>query len=157
MKENKKTHKWSSIFSIVKIISNFLLGTTAVLVLYIPLKSFFETSENLTSLHKDIITIALIIITALLTTLIHIFLINKFYDTLSTFFYIKNELHTIVSLKEAGFLKKLFEPQYLKENAWISMSNINSLPPEIRRKTIIETAKKIYDKKIDIKKVGEKV
>ncbi len=154
MSKVKSTHKWSSIFMIVKLSSNILLGVIMIFVVNSPVQSFISRQDFISSAYRDIVTIFVFLIFILLVTLLHIFLLNKFYDSLSTMFYIKNELDTLVSLREANYLKKLFEPSYLKENKWISMQHIKDLPAELRRKTIIDTAKKIYDKKLSIKKVG---
>ncbi|MDD4155303.1 MAG: hypothetical protein PHY08_01915 [Candidatus Cloacimonetes bacterium] len=157
MKKIKSTHKWSTIFSFVKILSNILIGVILIIVIHSPLQNYLSDHQVVNPTNRDFIIIAIFLFLAIFVTVLHILVLNRFYDSLSTFFYILKELDTVVTLRDANYLKILFEPAYMKENKWISMQNIKCLPKNLRRKTILDTAKKIYDKQVDIKKVGENI
>ena len=79
----------------------------------------------------------------------HILFINQFFDTMSTYTYISKTLNTKISMADAKYLKRLFEPKFLEKGAWVSMQNVVSIPEELRRKTIMETAKKLLDEQGD--------
>jgi hypothetical protein len=135
----KETHKYSRTFHFVKLTSAFFLGFFIFLGLYIPLE------KVVSGISTDILAMILIAGSIIVSWLVHKFMLNKVYDTLSTMAYMKNDLETIVSYADATYLKRMFEPAYVKSENWFAMQNLKALPPEHRRKAAMDAAKKILD------------
>ena len=129
------THKYSKTFFTVKIISAVFLGTLIGVITFI---IFIDAMRE-----NFLLALGILSGTVIFSTLIHIFGINRIYDTLSTLAYIKNELQTEISYADAAFLKKIFEPAYIKSDEWVSMRNIVALPDNMRRKAVMDTANRI--------------
>jgi hypothetical protein len=56
---------------------------------------------------------------------------------------------------DAAFLKQLFEPSLIEAGSWVSMQNITALPEDMRRKAVLDTAKKILDDREEERKALE--
>jgi hypothetical protein len=119
-----------------------------IIIAFVVLQENMNNSEN-----RGLYALSLFAITTLVTILVHVFGLNRVYDTLSTKSYITNELQTNVSYADAVFLKKIFEPAYIKSDEWVSMKNVTALPENMRRKVVMDTANKIlaYKKKLNKK------
>jgi len=145
---NETTHKYSRTYFTVKIISALFLGTIIIVIAFVALQGNMRDSDN-----AFLYGLGIFGVTALVTTLVHVFGLNRVYDTLSTKSYITNELQTKVSYADAVFLKKIFEPAYIKSEEWVSMKNVIALPEDMRRKVVMDTANKILAYK---KRIGKK-
>ena len=135
---NETTHSYSKKFFAVKILSALFLGAIIIIIAFIVLQDNMSESDN-----TGLYALSIFAITAIVTILVHVFGLNRIYDTLSTKSYITNELQTKVSYADAVFLKKIFEPAYIKSEEWVSMKNVVSLPENMRRKVVMDTANKI--------------
>lgn len=144
-KKIHETHKYSKKFYYVKVLSNIIFGTILILITYNPIQSLINSFNFNSSIIKDLLIVGFFILIAVIDTLIHTFSINRFYDTLSTYFYMRNELETEISLADANYLKKIFEPAYIKSESWLTMQNIIKLPDNMRRKAAMDTAKKMLE------------
>ena len=144
-KKIAETHKYSKSFQIVKILSILTLGIGLFVFAYFPLKMVCDTM-SIATMGKDIFVSVVIVITALISLLLHKGLLNKYYDTLSTYYYITNDLQTNITMSEAKYLKQIFEPTYLKTDTWVTMKNIVALPEDMRKKAIMDAAKRILGK-----------
>lgn len=73
--------------------------------------------------------------------IIHDKLTDQFYNTLSTFLYVKLTLRTDITLDDAGSLSWLFE--VYDDGHWYPLKEIRKLPKDERKYYLINTANKI--------------
>jgi hypothetical protein len=106
------------------------------------LQGYIDLEEKLV---KALADLCLIFVSLSFSTLLHVIFVNRIFDTLSTYSYITNELQTTISYADAMYLKPLFEPDYQKTESWETMINIVKLPEDMRRKAVLDTAKKLLD------------
>jgi hypothetical protein len=138
-----ETHKYSKRFAVIKFISASIFGLILIVLTFMPLKNFVAGLElPIPVLATDL---AIIIIVLVIATILHALFINRIYDTLSTYSYFHNELQTKISYSEAAYLKQLFEPEYVHSDHWVSMTNITTIPENMRRKVAMETGKKLLE------------
>ena len=137
------THKYSRIFRFLKLMSIMTMSMVLFLASYIPLKNIFVKLGIIDVVQRDIYTAVIIFFMATISLLLHVLVLNKIYDTLSTYYYITDLLDTPISYSDAKYLKRIFEPAYLKSDTWMTMQNIVTLPEGMRKKAIFDAAKKI--------------
>jgi hypothetical protein len=151
----KETHSFTKKYGTYKLISNILFGTMLIFIAYFPIRFVSNEIGLEHGILRDLFTFHNFIFVAFFSTIVHILFINSFFDTLSTYSYLTKTLHTKISISDAAFLKQLFEPSLIETGGWVSMQNIIALPENLRRKAVMDTAKKILDEKEEERKALE--
>ena len=146
-KQTVETHKYSKACAILKIVSISFLGMLLFFIVLIPIRMLLDPLELdlpiSRKLFNDIKAGFILINTIYISFILHHFLLNKLFDTCSTYMYITKELKTNITFAEAKYLRQLFEPDYLKNDTWVTMQNILSLPENMRHKAIMDAASRI--------------
>ena len=131
------THIWTKIFIPIVWISRFLF-----LMLCVFSFASFLDFINIDNAIINILGVILIVGVFIGSLLVHSMFIEQFYHTIQTYLYVAVNLRTKISFPEARYLKLLFAPSEL--NQWYPMKGIKDLPKEIRRQSLLYSAKKIY-------------
>ena len=134
---DKETHQYSGSAKVYKIVSFSVIALVVLSVTVALIEKFHPKLE------PNAIFVVLFVFPLLVSWLLHAASLNRLYDTLSTKSYITNVLQTKVSYAEAAYLKQIFEPKYNKSGAWITMQNVTALPEDMRRKAVMDAAKKL--------------
>lgn len=112
------THRWTKLFVFVKIISIILcIGIVITLLELLGIEHW-----------------AIVLPLIFATIICHAIFINPIYHILTTYLYVRVDLGTKISFKEAKDLRILFEPN--KSGVWYPMKEIKQLPKEFRREAL---------------------
>ena len=92
---------------------------------------------------NTVLDILAIIFGYLLSRYLYALTFGRIFSTLSTYLYLRIELKTKMSWKDADFVSFLFTPN--ETGKWYPMDNVLKLPEKDRPKAVLEFAKKVYN------------
>jgi len=131
---------YESKYNLMKYFSFFVVGIVIFALLYL----FRDKIYGLLRFEpKEITLIVLFFILLSISAIIHIFWVSKHFDTRSIYRYLRNVLHTNVTMTDAAYIKRIFDPEYVSANSWVTLEGVLHLPENLRRKAALDAAKKI--------------
>jgi len=140
-KNDVAKNPYESKYNLIKYVSFFVVGLIILVlfgVFHKQICGFLGIDPN------DIIAnIILLLVPLSISAIIHIFWVSKHFDTVSTFYYMKNELKTNVTMADAAYIKRIFDPEFMKADSWVTLEGVLHLPENLRRKAAMDAAKKI--------------
>jgi hypothetical protein len=129
--------------NIPRIIVTFIYITVFVGVLFFPLIQFDILKKiNIGETGNVIVAVILLIGGIFLSRYIFGITAGRFFNTLSSFIYVRQELNTKISWKNAAYVSFLFTPN--PTGKWYTMYGVLRLPEEQRLGYILDFADKLY-------------
>jgi len=140
-KKEKAKNPYESKYNLMKYFSFFVVG----LVILVLFGVFHRQICLLLGIDPNdiILNIVILLVPLAINAIIHIFWVSKHFDTLSIFRYMRNVLKTNVTMADAAYIKRIFDPEFVRADSWVTLEGVLHLPENLRRKAAMDAAKKI--------------